>query len=318
MDKLQGSLHAGDGPGLDQSLAGHWVLACPETNGRRDTGHPRAKVLEFGEPEGTIVPAVETIGNGGSSEALYGKIRSVTRVHAGSQPSHLGALVTPPREALPPPDATLHTNPTFFVPAKAVVRGVLLRRGLPLFRGGPGKCTRHREPLSETSRISNDTLEGSRLLLNIRSAGRPCGVANGICPIVCPVISEPGFLEAQTDGRFASHVSLDFDEVSVLQHSFPKGPCILAGIMRRPLRQIDKGLAIEHKRNDFLRVLRIPLKPHASQGEPDGFATDGGLRLVRWHPGSVDTMLASRIDLKSRPEATATSGCKVCLAEPSV
>jgi hypothetical protein len=85
---------------------------------------------------------------------------------------------------------------------------------------------------------------------------------------------------------------LDFDEVGVLENSLTKRSGVFAGILRWPLRQVDESLTIEHEWGKLVRVSGISLKPHAREREPNGFATNGCLRLVRGHPSSIDTVFA--------------------------
>jgi hypothetical protein len=96
-------------------------------------------------------------------------------------------------------------------------------------------------------------------------------------------------------------VSLNFDEVGVLQNRLTKRPSRFAGVYRGPFGQIDEGLAVEHQRGNFVRVQGVAFQPHACEGEPDGLAADGSLWVISRHPGPIDTMLAGGVNLKGCP-----------------
>jgi hypothetical protein len=146
------------------------------------------------------------------------------------------------------------------------------------------------------------------LLLGILGAQGTGRVPYVIRPIVCPVIAEPSFFKAKTASGGLSHVSLDLDEVGVLQHRLAEWPSISAGIYRGPFREIYQCLTVENQWRELVAMAGVPLKAHACEGESNRLAADGSLRVIWRHPGPIDAVLASRVNLESGPRSHSDLG----------
>jgi hypothetical protein len=77
----------------------------------------------------------------------------------------------------------------------------------------------------------------------------------------------------------------------MLKNRLPKGTCILAGIVRRPLRKVDKSLTIQDQGSKIIRMTGVSCKTHAGQGETNGLSANSGLRMIKRHPSTIDSML---------------------------
>jgi hypothetical protein len=96
-------------------------------------------------------------------------------------------------------------------------------------------------------------------------------------------------------------VSLNFDEVSVLEDCLPKRPCELTAVVKGPLRQANDGLTVEDQRSDLINVPGIPLESLARERKPDGLAADGRLGLIGGDSGPIHAVVPARVYQESRP-----------------